>query len=735
MDKIYGAKWITSKEEDYGKVWEFSKSFRIKKSVAEAVLYSSAIGVYTARINGKYAPVYPLAPGWTTYKKRIQYQTTDVTEMLSEGENTLSLSVGRGFLCQEIGHDKFNVYLDGLCGGGTAVTGALEIKYSDGTSETIYTGEGWQVSETKWRYSDMYRGDIYDATFEPQKTYNAVVLPAGADKLIPQEGEVISEHERLPVKEILHTPRGETVLDFGQNLTGYFEFTVTGKRGDTCRLVCGEVLDEHGNFYRENYRSAKAETVFICNGEKQTFKARYSFCGFRYLLVEKWQEEIKPENFTAIAVHSDMRRTGYFECSDERINQLYRNIIWGQKGNFLDVPTDCPQRDERLGWTGDAQVFCKCASFNYDVRKFFKKWLADMRASQGEQGEIWNVVPPAVYGQPAAGWSDACVIVPWTLYEKYGDTSFLSDNCDMMRRWIDYLRENFNVYTSNEKYHFGDWLAVEREGRTVGLTPKPFLATAFAAYSTELFIKASRLLGKDTAKYEEYYSLCRAKIRDEFSDVEKHDENYPGHDFTLKTQTYYALRIMLGLYDGEDEKAALAEKLNAMVVSNGNRLTTGFLGTPHLLRALSSCGYKETAYSLLLQDKYPSWLFCVKLGATTVWERWNGKYENGEINDGKGMNSFNHYAYGAVGDWLYGEAAGIRPDIPHGKVLFAPLTDKRLSHVHAEYDTDCGTIKSSWEIKDGKTEYNFTVPKGLCGTAEINGKTIALKTGGNRIVI
>ena len=732
MDAIFDARWITSPEKDYSKVWEFSLDFSFDGEVKSAVLYSSAIGTYTARINGAYAPVYPLAPGWTTYKKRIQYQKTDVSAMISRGENTVSLGVGRGFLCHEISHDKYNVYLEGLDGGGTAVIAALVI--NDG-EKIIYTGSDFSVSETCWRFSDIYCGDVYDATFRAEKTLRAVVLGAGTEKLIPQEGEPVCENERLPVKEIITTPSGETVLDFGQNMTGYPEFTVTGKVGGRCRLVCGEVLDKRGNFYRDNYRDAKAETVFICDGKTHTFKPRYTFYGFRYLKVEEWPEEVKPESFTAVVVHSDMRRTGNFECSDARLNQLYHNIIWGQKSNFLDVPTDCPQRNERLGWTGDAQVFCGCAAMNFDVRKFFKKWLGDMRAAQGDDGIIGYVIPSAIYGGSAAAWSDACTIVPWTLYRRYGDESFLSDNIEMMERWVKYLRDNFDEYTSKEKHHFGDWLAVERRGRTIGLTPKPFIAAAFSAYSTELLIKSLRVLGEDTAEYEKFYAICREKIRREFCDEEEFDKNCPEHDFTLKTQTYYVLRLTFSLYDSDEERRGLAKKLYDMVTQNGDRLTTGFVGTPYLLFALSRNGYEKTAYSLLLQNKYPSWLYCVERGATTIWERWNGIEEDGEICEGKGMNSFNHYAYGSVGDWMYSEAAGIKPDMVSKTVEFSPITDGRLSFVRASYDTDLGTIASSWETKDGKTEYLFTVPTGLTATAVIGGKTYSLIEGGNRIVI
>ena len=733
MEPIYSAKWISAPSETGDKVWEYKRDFAVSGKIEGAVLYSSAIGVYTAELNGNEAGVYRLAPGWTQYERRVQYQKTDVTALIKSGANVLKIRVGKGFLCQDTTHcDNPPENLPGLSPSSTAIIAALKITYEGGSEETVLSSGEWTVSETEWRYSDMYNGDVYDATFETNKIFPARVLDAKTDTLIPQEGETVSCHEVLPVKEIIYTPRGETVLDFGQNLTGFVRMRVRGERGGVCHLTFGEVLDKDGNFYRENYRKARAETEYICDGRERVFEPLFTFYGFRYVRVDKWSGEFCAEDFSAVAVHSDMERIGHFECSDEGLSKLYHNIIWGQKGNFLDVPTDCPQRDERMGWTGDAQVFSGCAALNFNVLKFFKKWLGDMRICQKEDGHI-PVVVPSHWWRSAAAWSDACVIIPYNLYMYYGDKSVLTENYDMMRRWVEYLESDYESYTSPEREHYGDWLALEREDSCAGLTPKEFIAAAYVARSTELFIKISKALGKECEKYRDFYAFCRDDIRARFSDVEKYEEDHGG-DPSLKTQTYYALRLCFGLYDGENERRALADKLCDLVLSCGH-LKTGFVGTPCLLYALSENGHADVAYTLLLRKEYPSWLYPISRGATTMWEHWDGIKENGDFWS-RDMNSFNHYAYGAVGEWMYTVMAGITPASPgFEKVVFAPVTDARVERVKASVKTRFGVLRSEWKTDGDRTEYRFTVPTGAKATARLSGKEYPLAAGENVIVI
>ena len=733
MEPIYSAKWISAPCDTGDKVWGYKRDFSVSGEIDSAILYSSAIGVYAAALNGKKAGVYRLAPGWTQYERRVQYQKTDVTALIKNGGNELKILCGKGFLCQDLSHsDNPPENLPGLSPSSTAIIAALEITHKDGRAETVFSGGEWTVSETAWRYCDMYNGDVYDATYEPSGSSPVRVLDAKTDTLIAQEGEIISEHEVLPVKEIIKTPRGETVLDFGQNLTGFVRMRVRGERGGVCHLTFGEALDKYGNFYNENYRAARAETEYICDGRERVFEPEFTFYGFRYVRVDKWAGELCADDFSAVAVHSDMERIGHFECSSSDLNQLYHNIIWGQKGNFLDVPTDCPQRDERMGWTGDAEVFSGCAALNFDVLKFFKKWLGDMRACQKDDGHI-PVVVPSHWWRAATAWSDACVIIPYNLYKYYGDKSVLTENYDMMRRWVEYLENDYADYTSPEHKHYGDWLALEREDSCAGLTPTEFIAAAYVARSTELFIKVSEALGKNAEKYRDFYAFCRNDIRARFSDEEKYEKEHCG-DPSLKTQTYYAIRLCFGLYDSDGERRALAEKLYDLIASCGH-LKTGFVGTPCLLYALSDNGHADLAYTLLLRKEYPSWLYPISRGATTMWEHWDGIKENGDFWS-RDMNSFNHYAYGAVGECMYTVMAGITPASPgFEKTVFAPVTDARLTHVKASVKTKFGTLVSEWKKAEDKTEFKFTVPEKIAATARVAHKEYPLHAGENTIVI
>ena len=467
------------------------------------------------------------------------------------------------------------------------------------------------------------------------------------------------------------------------------------------------------NFYNANYRSADARIKFVCDGEEHTYKSALTFFGFRYIRLENWPDEVKKENFTAIVVHSDIRRTGYFECSDETVNKLFKNIIWGQKSNFLDVPTDCPQRNERLGWTGDAQVFVRTASLNFDVERFFKKWLRDLAADQGRDGCVPHVVPNIFDDMGgSSAWSDAAVICPWEIYRTYGDKKILEDQFDSMKAWIDWMRERSENGKRSGGFHFGDWLGLDSpEGSYKGSTPDDLIATAYYKYSTELFIKAAHALGRDVAEYENIPAEAAAAFRREYM------ENGRVKNAT-QTGCVFAL-----CFDITDDRAATATQLNELVKCAGH-LETGFVGTPYLLHALSDNGYAETAYDLLLRREYPSWLYPISKGATTVWEHWDGIKPDGTMCS-TDMNSFNHYAYGAVADWMYGAAAGInsdpdRPGFEH--IIFRPVTDRRLDFVKASIDTRRGTVASEWRRENGRIKYIFTVPGGCCASVIIGGE-------------
>ena len=700
------SEWIKGCEKNLRGGTVYLKNFRCAAKAEKAMLEITALGVYEAKLNGERVGDFILAPGWTSYLNRLQVQSYDVTDMLKT-ENSLEVTVGQGWraIANKRDGSDFLGYRD------TALIAELTLVYADGTTESIVTDSSWTARESKLRYTNIYDGDIYDATFKAGSARHCICVDLEKDMLIPQEGEKIVEHERMPALQVIKTPAGETVIDFGQNMTGYVEFRIKGTPGAQATISHGETLDRDGNFYNANYRSARAQIKFTCDGEEHVYKSALTFFGFRYIRLENWPDEIRKENFTAVVVHSDIRRTGYFECSDEAVNRLFKNIIWGQKGNFLDVPTDCPQRDERLGWTGDAQVFVRTASLNFDVERFFKKWLRDLAADQGRDGCVPSVIPNISDDMGgSSAWSDAAVICPWEIYRTYGDKAVLEEQFDSMKAWIDWMRERSENGRRSGGSHFGDWLGLDSpEGSYKGATPEDLIATAYYKYSTELFIKAAHALGRDVAEYENIPAEAAKAFRREYMENGR-----------VKNATQTACVLAL-YFDITDDRAATVGQLNELIERAGH-LETGFVGTLYLLHALSDNGYAETAYDLLLRREYPSWLYPISKGATTVWEHWDGIKPDGTMWS-TDMNSFNHYAYGAVADWMYGAAAGInsdpdRPGFEH--IIFRPVTDRRLDFVKASIDTRRGTVASEWRRENGRIKYIFTVPEG-CGASVIIG--------------
>jgi len=716
MDKIFDANWIRNPEKCDDSCVIFKKQFNIKSGLKKATLQISALGIYEVSLNGEKVGDAVLAPGWTSYKNRVFYETYDVTDMLSEN-NEISVLLGRGwrFRMSEKDSTDYLAYND------TALIAYLELEYADG-SECIITDNTWKVSDSKIRYSNIYNGDVYDATFEAKEASDALIVNETKDILVRRQGEKIKEFERLPAKELIITPSGETVIDFGQNMTGYVEFNICGKMGDEATILHAEILDKDGNFYTENLRAAEEKIVFICDGESHTYRPKTSFQGFRYIKLVNWPDEVDLANFTAIVVHSDMKRTGLFECSAPMVNQLYHNIIWGQKGNFLDVPTDCPQRDERLGWTGDAQVFCRTATYNFDVEKFFTKWLADLALDQREDGKVHHIIPNCFddkYG--SAAWGDASTIVPWQVYLTYGNKEILVNQFESMKKWIEYIKSLSENYIWCKGDHFGDWLALDVPfGEYVGATDKKLIATAFFAYSTSLVVKAGKVIGEDVSEYEKLYDNI----------VKAYQSEYLNDDGTIKnmTQTGCVLTVYFDLYTNKENVVKqLAEDIKAC-----GHLKTGFVGTPYLAHVLSDNGYPELAYDLLLRTEYPSWLYPITKGATTIWEHWDGIKPDGELWS-KNMNSFNHYAYGAIGDWLYGRMVGINTDEQNPgfrHIIFNPCIDSRITYAKASIEARHGTVKASWKTENNKTEYTVTVPENCTATVLWNGNKHEITKGG-----
>lgn len=713
----FQAKWITTSENTGDVCPVFKKVWNSEKETVKGELILTALGTYEAKLNGKRVSDYVLAPGWTAYEKRLQYQTYDITELLAgkKAENELKVTVARGWMSSRM--PGWMVTEDSVRRAARlrGIWGKIRLTFEDGTTEEIVTDESWQWGLSEVKFSEIYDGETVDAGYETAEWKEAAGFDWSYDILIPQEGEEIKEMERVGVKSIITTPAGETVIDFGQEVTGYVEFTVDAKAGDKICILHGEVLDKNGNFYNDNYRSAKAEINYICRDGVQTWHPTLTFFGFRYLKLVKFPGEVKPEQFSAVVVYSDIKQTGYLRCSDEKINQLFSNIFWGQKGNFLDVPTDCPQRDERLGWTGDAQVFVKTASYNYDVQKFFRKWLHDMAADQGENGSIGQVIPNYLPGCfDSSAWGDAAVICPWQMYLTYGDKEILADQFDCMKKWIGYITNHTNdqyLWTGHE--HFGDWLGLDAPtGSYKGSSREDFIASAFYAYSTELVIKAGKVLGEDVTEYEELYAYIVKTFR----------AAYPEYF----TQTEHILAVHFRL---AEDLQKTADDLAALIMKDGCQIRTGFVGTPYILHVLSEYGHSDIAYRLFLRREYPSWLFSVEQGATTIWEHWDGIMENGDFWS-ENMNSFNHYAYGSVADWVYEKAAGITllEEYPaFEKVLIKPMPDNRMDWLEAGIETRNGKISSKWtHTPDG---IRYEIETAVSAIVEIGERKIEVEPG------
>lgn len=677
----------------------YSVSFSLDKPVTSAVLHATAMGTYCGELNGKPITDAVLMPGWTVYHARLQYQEYDLTALLEE-KNTLTLSVGRGWYRSRMAgwtelppeeQKRLKETPPGLLA-------VLHITYADGSLLEIPSGTDWTVAVSMIQASEIYDGETADASAEPID-FGAACAFSGPDcELIPQCGLWIRPQERIAPKAIFQTPKGETVIDFGQNLTGYVEINVDAKAGDCVLLSHAEVLDSEGNFYTENYRSAKAKLQYTCRDGQQSYHPWFTFFGFRYIRVDEFPGMPKPENFTAIVVHSDMKRTGFIRSSDSLLNRLFENVRWGQKGNFVDVPTDCPQRDERLGWTGDAQAFIKAACYQYDVEQFFVKWLGDMALDQRANGAIPHIIPAIPWlGAGSAAWADAATICPWQIYQFYGNRDILRQQYSCMRGHLAYIQSASaepELWIGDE--HFGDWLGIDAPfGSYKGASNEDLIASAFYAHSTGLVIKAGKVLGEDVSEYEALYERIISRFR----------ERFPHR--TTQTEMVLAIRFRLA-EDIQAEADRLAEKVRAA----GIQLETGFVGTPYLLHVLSDYGYTDLAYDLLLRTEYPSWLYSVTQGATTIWEHWDGRKPDGTFWSAD-MNSFNHYAYGAVLDWVYEKAAGIQvvEDAPgFAKVRIAPQPGKRLDWLEARLETRHGPVQVYWRHQENGIRYSVSVP-------------------------
>ena len=719
------AKWIEAGfEEDlvHRPAQYFRKDFSIRKKLKSATAFITAHGIYEAAINGKRVGDHYLSPGWTSYNKRLQYQAYDVTDLIASGNNAIGVAVGNGWYRSNLAwENRKNIYGDKL-----GVLLQLQINYTDGSSELIVSDDSWKSSTGAVRYTEIYHGETYDAKAEKTGWLMAGYDDSGwagvkqrdypLDNLVATYNEPIKKQETFKPVKIFKTPKGEQVIDFGQNLVGWVTVKLRGNAGDSIIIQHAEVLDKEGNFYLDNLRGAKAKaTYYLKGGQEEVFEPSFTFFGFRYIKISGFSGSISEDNFTAVALYSAMKPTGRFISSHPLINQLQHNIQWGQRGNFLDVPTDCPQRDERLGWTGDAQAFSRTAAFNFGVNNFFAKWLKDLAADQID-GSVPFVIPNVLNENSAGstGWADAATIIPWDMYLAYGDRRVLEDQYESMKAWVGYMERNSVDNLWNKGFHFGDWLFYrpfdDNDGRSA-VTDKYLIAQCFFAHSTELIIKTAKVLGRaeDVAKYQGLLKNIKDAFLKEYVT--------PNGRLVSGTQTAYVLALHFDMLP-ESLRAKAAETLANNIKSYNNHLTTGFLGTPYLCHVLSRFGYTDLAYTLLLQESYPSWLYPVKMGATTIWERWDGIKPDSSFQT-PGMNSFNHYAYGAIGDWMYRVVAGLDTDeekTGYKKIIIRPHVSEKLGHAAATLQTYYGKLHSGWKLDSGKLTLDIVIPANTTAT-------------------
>lgn len=702
----------------------FFRRFSTKRKVKSAYLYATAHGVYEAYINGKKAGDACMAPGWTDYHKILQYQFYDVTEELKDQqEHLLELVVGNGWYKGILSFDcKPDRY-----GDRTAVWAELHITYVDGTEEIFATDEVWSVGTGQIRYSEIYMGEMIDTDKPEIKSGKVSVVPEetfSPKTLTPQVNEPVRVTERIGAKDIFTDQKGNTLVDFGQNLTGLVEVRIKGEKGQKITIRHAEVLDKDGVFYPDTLRTAKSEDTFILNGEEQVLMPHFTFHGFRYAAVEGISNP-KPEMFTACVMHSDMRKTGDFSCSNEKVNRLQSNISWGLRDNFFDIPSDCPQRDERLGWMGDAQVFSWTAAFNRETALFFTKWMRDVAAASSRELGVPHLVPDIQGTYSSAAWSDAAVIIPWVVYQTYGDVRILEDNWKCMHEWVDYIHDHVNengLWMSG--YQYGDWLALDREmgDKSVGATDIYLVANAYYIYVMDLVAKTACILHKteEAACYEGLRKETLKSFQEEY---------YTSRGrIVSETQTGCALSLYFDLAKDKDREK-ITKTLIANIENHKNHLTTGFVGTPYLCHALSDNGAHEAASVLFMREDIPSWLYAVNKGATTLWERWDAILPDGTMQD-PGLNSMNHYANGAIGDWMYRKIGGINQiEAGYHRFYIRPMFVRGIEEAQTELESPYGTIVSHWSCRGGKIHVDVQIPANTSAVLYLPEKEEVLELG------
>lgn len=732
MDDPWIGKWIGTQNEDEFHP-EFGKRFEVKKNLKKARLYICGLGLFEAKLNGQRIGDEVLTPYYSNYHDEEQYLTFDITELLkSGGENLLSVSLGNGWFKGRFGlggqinnfGDKFKLIAE------------IRLDFEDGETEVIGTDESWQYIGSCVENDSIYDGEIIDRLMWENKENLAknAVLTSAEGKLVARYSLPVKEMEDMPVKEIIRTPLGETVLDFGQNFAGYVTFENSLLKGTKIIFDHGEILQD-GNFYNENYRSAKAQFVYVSNGESETVRPSFTYFGFRYVRVTGWVGEMNEKTFVGKALYSEMDRTGFIETGHKGVNKLFQNTLWGQKSNFIDFPTDCPQRDEKLGWTGDAQVFSGTASYNMDTTAFYSKFMHDLRTEQVKyDGIVPGVIPVLDPSGPifSSVWGDIATFLPMVVYEHSGNVEVLKKAYPMMKDWVDKITKEDKARGQKYLYDFGnqlgDWLALD--GRTEqsmeGGTDAYYIGSNYYAMSVKKTAKAAEILGytEDFDSLNELYGKIKnAIIAEYFTSTGR---------LAIDSQTGYIVALYSGIYK---DKNAVISGLKARLYKDCYRLKSGFTGAPILCRVLAENGFEENAFYYLLQEDYPGWMHCIKLGATTVWERWNSVLDDGHLS-GTMMNSLNHYSYGSIVEYLYRDVAGLKALEPgFKKALITPLVNVKIKYMHMVYDSAYGEYKINWKIrKDGFVVADITVPFGCSAVIGLpfydgNPKTFEVEAG------
>lgn len=709
------------------------KEFRLDGPVVSARLYITAHGLYRASINGQPVSEDAFAPGWTTYHRRLRYQTYDVTRLLVGGDNVVGAQLADGWFRGRLTFfkGKRNVYGDSL-----GLLAQLEVVLTGGRTVVVGTDGSWRSSPGPVMSADLYEGEHYDARleqpgwsapgFDDRDWLPCAVTGFGGAALVAPDGPSVRPVGQVPVREVLTSPSGRTLLDFGQNLVGTVRIRVSGARGAMVTLRHAEVL-EGGELGVRPLRTAAATDSYTLRGDPagEEWEPRFTFHGFRYAEVTGWPGKLRQEDVTAVVYHSDLERTGWFECSDPLLTRLHENVVWGMRGNFLDVPTDCPQRDERLGWTGDIQVFAPTAAYLYDCAGFLASWLKDLAADQTPEGVVPLFVPrvdlsgPFAEPVPQAGWGDAAVLVPWLVYQRFGDVEVLRRQYRSMCAWVDGLTARLGAGTlfNQPPFQLGDWLdpVAPPENPAAAATDPILVATAYRVRAALVLSDIARVLSQDadSARYAELAESVRQAFHDEY--VTPHGR------LASDSQTSYALALEFSLLPDDKQRARAAERLVEVVRVKAHKIATGFLGTPLICDALTSAGAIDEAYQLLTQKDCPSWLYPVTMGATTIWERWDSMLPDGSINPGE-MTSFNHYAFGAIADWMHRVIGGLAPGAPGYRVInVAPRPGGGVAWARTAHLTPYGRAGVSWRRTDGRLTVEVAVPVGTTAVVMLPG--------------